>query len=335
MEINIDLLPKKFNEINYFKKTETGCEIYSYSKDVASRRDVIIVELDGFEIKQDFCVNNKALEMVKALSPADISITDKSFIIRGKKGRFTSKLITDNFFNMNIDDDNICVNVDIDILTKASLYVCKNDKKPILTGVRLDSNGNIYATDSFVAYLYSNGEFTTDGITLPVSFINNIKELNGEDNSNIEILYKKNIAMFQKNNIKILTRLLDGSYPNMTEIFGKKNGAINVKINDEEILDNLNIASNVGLDNDKRIVVSLSQNHLEVRGDNNYTSEIEFNNEDKFKMNVDLNYLRQGFKTIGSGLNFSVLYDELNKNGKMIFLTKDKELSLILGIIGA
>lgn len=335
MEINIDLLPKKFNEINYFKKTETGCEIYSYSKDIANRRDVIIVELDGFEIKQEFCVNNKALEMVKALSPADISITDKSFIIKGKKGRFTSKLITDNFFNMNIDDDNICVNVDIDILTKASLYVCKNDKKPILTGVRLDSNRNIYATDSFVAYLYSNGEFTTDGITLPVSFINNIKELNGEDSSNIEIVYKKNIAMFQKNNIKILTRLLDGSYPNMTGIFGKKNGAVNVKINDEEILDNLNIASNVGLDNDKRIVVSLSQNHLEVCGDNNYTSEIEFNNEDKFKMNVDLNYLRQGFKTIGSGLDFSVLYDELNKNGKMIFLTKDKELSLILGIIGA
>jgi len=335
MEINIDLLPKKFNEINYFKKTETGCEIYSYSKDIANRKDVIIVELDGFEIKQDFCVNNKALEMVKALSPADISITDKSFIIKGKKGRFTSKLITDNFFNMNIDDDNISVNVNIDILTKASLYVCKTDKKPILTGVRLDSNGNIYATDSFIAYLYSNGEFTTDGITLPVPFINNIKELNGEDDSNIEIIYKKNIAMFQKNNIKIITKLLDGSYPNMAGIFSNKNNAVDIKINDEEILESLNIAANVGLNNDKRIVVLLTQNHLEVRGDNNYTSEIEFENNDEFKTNVDLNYLRQGFKTIGSGLKFGVTYDKLNKNGKMVFLTKDKELSLILCIIGA
>lgn len=83
MILDINLLPKKLNEINYFKKTDDGCEIYSYNERIDTRNEVIVIKLDS-EIENDFCVDSKALEMVKTLSPCEIEITDKSFIIKSK-----------------------------------------------------------------------------------------------------------------------------------------------------------------------------------------------------------------------------------------------------------
>ena len=172
MILDTSLLPKKLNELNYFKKVEGGVEIYSYAQNINDRNEVIVIKVDGFEIENEFCVNSKALEMARILNPADITITDKSFIITGKKGKFTSKLISDNFYNLSMNEsESTTIATDIETLIKASMYVSKIDKKPTLTGVRLDSNSNVYATDSFKAYLYQNGDFVENGITLPVNFI--------------------------------------------------------------------------------------------------------------------------------------------------------------------
>ena len=59
MRIDIDLLPKKFNEVNYFKKTDEGCEIYSYSKNISERNEVLIVKLNECEI--EICEENERI----------------------------------------------------------------------------------------------------------------------------------------------------------------------------------------------------------------------------------------------------------------------------------
>ena len=47
---------------------------------------IIVCELDNFEIENSFCVDNKALEMLKVLSPISEIVVDKNFIIKSKKG---------------------------------------------------------------------------------------------------------------------------------------------------------------------------------------------------------------------------------------------------------
>lgn len=331
MILDTSLLPKKLNELNYFKKVEGGVEIYSYAQNINDRNEVIVIKVDGFEIENEFCVNSKALEMARILNPADITITDKSFIIKGKKGKFTSKLISDNFYNLSMNEsESTTIATDIETLIKASMYVSKIDKKPTLTGVRLDANSNVYATDSFKAYLYQNGDFVENGITLPVNFIRTIKDLINENN--IKIIYNRNIAMIENNNFKIYTKLIDGNYPNMASIFSRGVNASRVQIDKDEIVDRLNIASNVGVNDEKKIVVALSRNQIEVLGNNNFVSEISFENQNAYTLKLQLELLDLGFKTIENDFTFGVVYNEQSKTGTMLFMKGENETVLLLGI---
>ena len=175
MILDLDLLPKKLNEINYFKKVRGGCEVYSFASNPTQRNEVIIISLND-SIENDFCIDSKAINMARTLNPCDITITDKNFIIKSQngKGQFTSRLLCDDLFDLSSTFENEVV-VDFDKLLKASSYVSKNEKKPVLTGVRLDNNGNVYATDSFKAYFYNPNPLNKSGITLPKHLIDTTK----------------------------------------------------------------------------------------------------------------------------------------------------------------
>lgn len=329
MVLDTNLLPKKLNDINYFKKVEDGCEIYSYASNVAQRNDVVVVKLDT-QIEKDFCVDSKALEMVRALQPADITITDKSFIIKSTngKGKFTSRLLSEELFDLSSNELLNEINVDMDKLVKASQYVSKNDKKPILTGVRVDSEGNIYASDSFKAYFHVPHKLSTEGITIPIAFINLTKSLLN-DIKDININYNNNILMVENNNIKLYGKLIDGNYPNMEKIISNIQYAKNVEFDYDELLDRLSIASNVGSDEDKKTIVCLSQNKIEALGDDNYEAEINFDNSNEFSVKMQLELLNQALKTINKPILKVLVKDG---NGLMAFAQneEEKEISLVL-----
>ena len=331
MRIDVSLLPKKLNEINYFKKGDNGCEIYSYSAKLEDRNEVIVVELKDCEIEKDFCIDLKSLEMVKVLYPCDITITDKSFIIKSNKGKYTGKLLSEGLFNLSTSNYNDVLSIDIDTLVKASGYVSKNDKKPILCGVRIDENGNVYATDSFRAYFYRESEsLSQNGITIPTSFINLVKSLSNENN--IKINYNNNILVVMFNNIKIFGRLLDGNYPNMSKILERKNNATLIEIDKDEICERLEIASNIGNDSDKRTIIKFTNGKIEALGNNNYEAEIKFECDSEYSTKMQFDFLDQAFKTITNDLKFKVVLDSIQKIGVMLFLENEKETCLILGV---
>ena len=331
MRLDINLLPKKLNDINYFKKAEQGCEIYSYNSKVEERNEVIVIKLDDCEIEHDFCVDSKAIDMVKVLYPCEINVTDKSFIIKSKKGKFTAKLLSESLFKLASDDYSKSLNIDINILTKASGYVAKNDKKPILCGVRIDDNNNVYATDSFKAYFYrTTNELSQNGITIPLNYINLVKSL--IDKNEINIKYNNNILMTRINpNIEIYGRLLDGNYPDMSRILKNRANATLVEIDKDEIVDRLSIASNVGSGSDKRTLIKFTKNKIEALGDNDYEAEIKYNSGNDFSLKIQLEYLDQAFKNIDN-TRLEVVFDNNQKIGVMAFLENDNETCLILGI---
>lgn len=334
MILDINLLPKKFNEVNYFKKLENGCEICSYSKKISERNEVLIVKLENFEIEKDFCVENKTLEMVKVLYPCDIEITDKSFIIKSKKGKYTGKLLSENLFYLQREDlFSTAIEADINVLIKASTFVNKNIQKPVLTGVRVDYNSNIYSTDSFRAYFYvpNNKALTTEGITLPISFINDIKNIFNLDN-NVKINIYKNIVYYQNENITLCSRIIEGAYPDMSKIFGNYKAHETIDVDKADLLDKISIANNVGADNDKNTTIVLSKNKFEAFGSNNYEAEIKFENDNQFTFKLPINHLEQALKTIAeSDVHFNILHKD--KIGIMLFASNnDKEVCLILGI---
>lgn len=329
MILDTSLLPNKLNDINYFKKLKDGCEIYSYAGKVTTRNEVIVIKLDT-QIEKDFCVDSKAIEMVRALQPADITITDKSFIIKSTngKGKFTSRLLSEGLFDLSSNELLREINVDIDKLVKASQYVSKNDKKPVLTGVRVDSEGNIYSSDSFKAYFHIPHSLSNDGITIPVAFINLTKTLLN-DIKDINIYYNNNILMVENGNIKLYGRLIEGNYPNMEKIISNIQYAKEVEVDVEELLDRLNIAQNVGSDEDKKTTICLSQNKIEALGDDNYEAEIKFDNQNEFCAKMQLESLSQALKNVNKPSLRFLVKDGI---GLMAFVLneEEKEISLVL-----
>ena len=332
MKIDINLLPKKLNDINYFKKVENGCEIYSYNSKIETRNEVIVVKLQDCEIEHDFCVESKTIDMVKVLYPCEINVTDKNFIIKSQRGKFTSKLLNEQLFMLSNDEFSKNLNIDMNILVKASGYVAKNEKKPILCGVRIDDNCNVYATDSFRAYFYrTSDELSPNGITIPINYINLVKSLIDKDE--VYIKYNNNVLMTRINpNIEIYGRLLDGNYPDMSKILANRNMATSVEIDKDEIVDRLSVASNIGNDNDKRTIIKFTTNKFEALGSNNFEAEIKFENGNEYPFKVQFDYLDQAFKTITNNVIFKVTYKLDSKIGLMMFLENEKETCLVLGI---
>ena len=170
--LNIKLLPNKVNEINYFRKENQGCTLFSMSD---KKTTVIICRLVDFEIDQDFCVDDKTINMIKLLNPTDITIKDGTFFIKAKKGKYKAKLMKNQLKNIDIENK-YSINVNMNRLAIAKTYCSDNESKMALNGVNVNEYGDIVATDSYTCfrYLNKNAERTTDkplNITIPREFI--------------------------------------------------------------------------------------------------------------------------------------------------------------------
>lgn len=314
--LNIDLLPKKLNEINYFKKEEKGSTLYSFSK---KSKTMVICRLEEFEIEKDFCIEDKTLNMVKILSPIRGLVINDTFTIKSKKGNYKAKLVGENLLQPNLVVENF-LNADVERLSIASKFVDNNSGanggKVVLTGVNVNSLGDIQATDSYFAFRYLSGKTREENeevkdIIIPKDFIDFItKEFSG----NITINFNKNTCFISKDNITYVSRYIDGKYPNMDMIF-KNKGFVEISYNLNEFEEKFNIAKQVGLSENKIATnIVLTGSKLIANGLNTY--ETELNNESQ---NFDFD--------ICLGIDkVSAVFDNLSKKEKnLTLITTGKE----------
>lgn len=336
--LNVELLPKKLLDVCDFEKTETGCILYStYSKPELKNSILIKVVLDSFEIPNNFRIPAKSLELFRKLDNAELSVTDSSFIVKNNKSRFTSKLLDFESvsYKNDIDFENEQV-MNVEKMLKACEYVSKNDKKPVLKGVFLDSNGSIYATDSFSVYKYGTGINNGDvkGISIPVDFIRLVSDLFGNDD--VKISFNETKVKATKGNITIESVLWSGQYPPLDKIFlqclNNSNKAVEINKNDfNEVIKYINY---VEYSTDKHSVVKLENNKITLLGDNQLTSELDFDID--YIMTVDAERFEVGLKTIDEEKINSYCLAQ-NGQGKMILFDSNNtdEKVLILGIYQA
>lgn len=309
MILDINKLPKKTGEINHFVKNDIGgCTLYSYS--IKGQMNIVCL-IDDLEIEEDFTIDNKALEMVKILSPvSDIIVDGKTFTIKSKKGNYKGKLLQNELFmkpNMNFE---YSFKTDLNKLKIASQFCSKNEKKPILTGVNVNSNGDINATDSFIAFRYVNKENvgkTCYTITIPSDFIEFIGKVVDEDE--ITINFNKNSCAVEIGNIVYVNKLLDGNYPSLEKIFAVRNNATTIQFDIKELREKISISKNVGESKDHPIYLTFKNGTLLANGDNDFASYLTESNENTcrdYDFTISLN-------------NFGAILNNITNNEKIIF----------------
>ena len=305
--IDVNLLPKKLNETNFFKKNENGgCTLYSYSP----RKNItIICELENFEIENDFTVNEKVIDMIRILSPiTSLNITDKQITIKSTKGNYKARLL-ENTYMIPAFEFKDKITIDINRLKIASCFASTTGKT-ILTGVNINSNGDIFASDSFIAYRYlANLDLPENAyeksITIPNEFIGFVAK---EFNETVDIYFSSNrtTCMICDKNIKYVSRLLDGIFPNVNKVYQNNVGGENLVFDLEEFKQKFNIAKEVGKGFENYILLTFEDGKLIAKGNNEYEVELKPENQ-------SIDY------------SFAVAYDKLIplinnvKNSKLVF----------------
>lgn len=327
MYFNIEL-PKKLNKINYFKKNDEGCTLYSYNDEVGNN-PYIIMDLPNFEIEKDFCINDSTLLAISKLQPdVELKFNEKGFIAKSKKGKYTAKYIQSNLINVNMNYDNE-IKVDLSILNKAVAFVSNNDKKPILTGVNING-GVITATDSFkvyrnVANIENNN--ATNEITIESDLIRMVSSI--FNNNIVDTYYNKNTICFKEDNIRVVGRLLEGNYPSLDTIVAQFSDEKH-ELNRNDILETIEFTKIAGASLKETAYISFENNKIIGLGADTFEKEIEYNGVD---IVLEIGNLETALKSFKS----DTIYFTCKKSGRGSIVcirgNEAEEKIILLGIV--
>lgn len=154
---------------------------------------------------------------------------DRSVVISGASS--TVSLQTESvgdFPRVVVDDDVKRIRVQSsfleDVFQKVSIASSTDQARAVLTGVLLDvmpDSMSIVATDGFrLALLNYERKFLSEKILLPVKVVRALASMvKGDDNETVDIVVKGDgQIMFLMNNVKLITRVIDGAYPDYRRI---------------------------------------------------------------------------------------------------------------------
>lgn len=332
--LDINLLPKKLNEICLFKKAEKGCTLYSFGEKFDEREVVIICRLEDFDIQKSFAVSSSALEMAKKIQANDVKVTDKSFIAKGLKGKYASRLLECEPPIVHLPKDK-SMPLDIKYLSKASNYVGAGENL-ILKGVYCDNAGNITATDSFKAYNYEGNLDVEEhkSVVITTEFIKVISENFGLEKCKAR--FDNQTIVVAKDNIAIVGTLFKGDYPNMEKIFlNAKNGYKVSSIDGNQLLECLNNSKGCETQ-DKIVLAKLTKNHFNASGDNEYDCDIDMPLENDSEILLNGNNLSKAINTLKEydNIDMDILFDRDGKKAAMVLFESDnsQEKVLVLGM---
>lgn len=334
MIFNIEL-PKKLNKFNYFKKEDEGCTLYSFNGKIGNNY-YIIAKYPELEIEKDFMIIDSTLDaIVKLGKNAEVKLNDKSIVAKSEKGKYTGKYVNENFAMPFMNYDSSC-GIDLSILVKASMFTSTSDKKPILTGVYVDANNVVMASDSFKIFRYDGKEEKidgTEGIIIPTSLIKLADGL--FDNKLLFISYNKNSFCIKDNSVMLVGNLIDGVFPNVTGLLNKFNQE-GIVINKEEILNAIEFTKIAGANQNLKkstLYAVLKNNMFTGKGDEVFEKEISYSGDEII---FDALFLETVLKNIDS--NEVLISSMKQKTGSMSkFYCKENpnEQIVLMGIAKA
>lgn len=285
MEINTKELSKtKSMAINLFK----GNKIYSLNSDNGEL--VIICELENARFDTPFAIDNKAFDLIKKFENPNLELDGTRLVVKEGRKKFTIETFNYELPQFDLTNMQKC-EVNLELLKTARKFTSKKDIRPVLTSVNLVENGNMYASDSFALYRYekvdSVDDFQLKSINIPNTFID-VLEKNSDETSNIELLFNEKCILVINNNIKYISRLIVGAFPNVNKVINEQKSQ-HLELDFKELKDNIAFANNVGAskDNNANIICRFKNNHLKCYGACEFETEFEnINYENNFEFSV-------------------------------------------------
>ena len=220
------------------------------TNDLEIGMEYTIQDIDCIEEGNAVVDSKMFTEIIRKLpnSEITISITDKNLLLV-ECGGSKYKLST-----MNADEFPLLPNISVDksisipqkvfkdMIKRTSFAVSTDENRPIFTGCLLDTNGsllNVVAVDGFrlaqrVAPVFTDSQDFK--AIVPGKYLNEVSKNLMEIDDLVKIGISKNQALFELNNCKIVTRLLEGDFLDYANVVPKERET-RIKINKTELQD--------------------------------------------------------------------------------------------------
>ncbi len=315
-----------------------GCIKFQLKKDklilIATDNDIviqidIIKDNDNMDIIEEGTViihGKYILDIVKKLEDEFIEIRvleDYKVLIKTENSEFNLNGLNKNEYPnlaIEINKNPILINNKIfkDIINQTYFAASNDEARPVLTGINFNIIGNLLECTATDSYRLAKKQINLDtslendyNIIIPSKNLIEFSKILDESDNNIEIHIFNNKIIFKYNNLIFQSRLINGTYPNTTNLIPKEFN-LKIKINTSELYNVIDRASILTSDKEKNIIFfETKKNLLYIRSSSleigrvEEKMHIENDNDNDIKIAFSAKYMMEALKA------FNDLYIEI------------------------
>lgn len=290
-----------------FELTKEGLYLTATDNDITiqsfiDKKDIVSID----EIGTTIIYGKSLLEIIRRLPNGNIVIenfenNEVSFKTDNSIYSFNCFMVED-FPNINLDEAKNPIAISSmkfkEIINKTSFACSLQESRPLLTGVNIKIQGDIFdctATDSYrlskVSYKLDNICEENVNIVIPARNINELVKTI-DDDSDMKIHVFPNKVIFRFDNLVFQSSLLNGTYPNTDNSIAKEFKYI-IKANLKDFYSTLDRASLLTQSKDKNIIdMEINENTLVIKASSLEMGKVEekLNVENETNNNIKISF---------------------------------------------
>ena len=305
-----------------FELTKEGLYLLSTDNEIAIKSFIPNTDIEEIEILGEILVSGRFIyDIVKKLSNELINIEeiiDSQILITTETSSFKLNCNEVNEFpNIDLEYTNSPVLIDQKIfkttINQTIFATSQQESRPILTGINFKINKNLMEVTATDSYRLSKKRVLLDkeieddvDIIIPNRNLNEIIKLISDEDKKLEIHIFNNKVIFKLENLIIMTRLINGNYPDTNKLIPTEH-ELKIKINLNSFFNSIDRASlltnaeeknTIKLETKKDIII-ISSNIPEI-GNVEEKINIEKNVDKEIKISFSSKYMMDALKTFES-----------------------------------
>lgn len=235
---------------------------------------------------------------------------ESRILVKSGRAKFTiQSMSADHYPLIKIQGDNLC-QFSLEqakfkkLISKIQYAMADKDTRVFLNGMLLEIKNNqlrLAATDAHrlgFASLELEQKVADCSIIIPRKTILELSRFLEDSDAPVTISIYPNQLMFEATNKQLITKIIEGKYPDYERVIPLNNEKICI-INREILLKAVDRVAVIGFDKLKTITFELSNNHLLISCNNENQEEsrdeieVVYPGEDTLKLNFNISYIRE------------------------------------------
>lgn len=302
-----------------FELIEEGLYLISTDNDIAIKTFISKEKIDKIEKYGEIVVSGRYIyDIIKKLPNSSINIEEvvdnKIFITTSTSSFNLNCNKVEEFPIIDLSETKNPIKIDKkvfkNIIRQTSFATSTQESRPILTGINFSIKENILeciATDSYRLskrnIILDNSVKENINIIIPTKNLIELTKLINDDEEPIEMHIFNNKVIFRFNSIIMMTRLINGSYPDTSKLI-PENFDIDIEVNLDEFYNAIDRASLLTNEADKNTIRFESNNDIVTVSSNipeiGYVEEkinISTQNKENIKIAFSSKYMMEALKT--------------------------------------